>query len=203
MRSSLRPPRPTARPRSRSRSCNRWPNWALRIDPPRGVRGFGRRHTHLRLALEELGRADQSVGGHGVGVGSLGGGMIARLGTDEQKERWLPDSPQEIARVVRADRAGRWLRRRRRSHHGETRGRPVGARGLEGVHHQQRHGDHRLHVVAAVTDPGRDHGPRLSWSRPAPRVSPWVRPTARWDGTRRHARARVRGCRVPEDSPAR
>ncbi len=42
------------------------------------------------VALEELGRADQSVA-ITVSVSSgLAGGMIARLGTDEQRGRWLP-----------------------------------------------------------------------------------------------------------------
>ena len=43
------------------------------------------------VVLEELGRADQSVAVTVSVSGSLAGGMIARLGTDEQKERWLPD----------------------------------------------------------------------------------------------------------------
>ena len=42
------------------------------------------------MVLEELGRADQSVAVTVSVSGSLAGGMIARLGTDEQKDRWLP-----------------------------------------------------------------------------------------------------------------
>ena len=47
--------------------------------------------TSLCVAIEEIGRVDQSLGitleaGLGLGVNP-----IARFGTPEQKERWLPD----------------------------------------------------------------------------------------------------------------
>jgi alkylation response protein AidB-like acyl-CoA dehydrogenase len=41
------------------------------------------------LAIEELGRIDQSVGITLSAAVGLGGGMIARFGSPEQKERWL------------------------------------------------------------------------------------------------------------------
>jgi short-chain 2-methylacyl-CoA dehydrogenase len=41
------------------------------------------------LAVEELGRVDQSVGITLSASVGLGGSMIARFGTDEQKDRWL------------------------------------------------------------------------------------------------------------------
>lgn len=41
------------------------------------------------LAIEELGRVDQSVGITLSAAVGLGGGMIDRFGTPEQKERWL------------------------------------------------------------------------------------------------------------------
>src|SRR4051794_19846582 len=47
--------------------------------------------TSLCVAIEELGRVDQSVGiTLSAGVG-LGINPILSLGTDEQKQRWLPD----------------------------------------------------------------------------------------------------------------
>ena len=41
------------------------------------------------LAIEELGRVDQSVGITLSAAVGLGGGMIDHFGTQEQKERWL------------------------------------------------------------------------------------------------------------------
>ena len=47
--------------------------------------------TTLCIAIEELGRVDQSMGiTLSAGVG-LGANPIFRFGTDEQKDRWLPD----------------------------------------------------------------------------------------------------------------
>jgi butyryl-CoA dehydrogenase len=42
------------------------------------------------LALEELGRVDQSVGITLAAAVGLGGAMVDRFGSDAQKERWLP-----------------------------------------------------------------------------------------------------------------
>src|SRR3954449_7287869 len=47
--------------------------------------------TALCLAIEELGRADQSVGITLSAAVGLGAGPIYRFGTDDQRERWLPD----------------------------------------------------------------------------------------------------------------
>jgi alkylation response protein AidB-like acyl-CoA dehydrogenase len=56
-----------------------------------GVTGSGPDFTALCLAIEELGRVDQSVGiTLSAGVG-LGINPILAFGTDAQKERWLPD----------------------------------------------------------------------------------------------------------------
>ncbi|MGB3699108.1 MAG: acyl-CoA dehydrogenase family protein [Gordonia sp. (in: high G+C Gram-positive bacteria)] len=53
--------------------------------------GMGGDYFALALALEELGKVDQSVAitvEAGVGLGAM---PIYRFGTQEQKERWLPD----------------------------------------------------------------------------------------------------------------
>ena len=53
--------------------------------------GMGGDYLTLCLAIEELGRVDQSMGiTLQAGVG-LGASPIARFGTEEQKQRWLPE----------------------------------------------------------------------------------------------------------------
>jgi butyryl-CoA dehydrogenase len=47
--------------------------------------------TALCLAIEEIGRVDQSMGITLSAAVGLGAGPIYRFGTDEQRERWLPD----------------------------------------------------------------------------------------------------------------
>lgn len=60
------------------------------LNAPEAYGGSGD-FTSLCIAIEELGRADQSVGiTLEAGVG-LGINPIAAFGTDEQKARWLPD----------------------------------------------------------------------------------------------------------------
>ncbi|GAB10415.1 acyl-CoA dehydrogenase [Gordonia araii NBRC 100433] len=58
---------------------------------PEEYGGMGGDYFALALALEELGKADQSVAitlEAGVGLGAM---PIYRFGTEEQKQRWLPD----------------------------------------------------------------------------------------------------------------
>ncbi|WP_132993181.1 acyl-CoA dehydrogenase family protein [Gordonia zhaorongruii] len=58
---------------------------------PEEFGGMGGDYFALALALEELGKVDQSVAitlEAGVGLGAM---PIYRFGTQEQKERWLPD----------------------------------------------------------------------------------------------------------------
>ena len=58
---------------------------------PEEYGGMGGDYFALALALEELGRVDQSVAitlEAGVGLGAM---PIFKFGSDEQKDRWLPD----------------------------------------------------------------------------------------------------------------
>ena len=101
---------------------------AVRARGPRGVRRVGHvegAFTSLCVAIEELGRVDQSVGiTLSAGVG-LGINPILTFGTAEQKDRWLPDLVAGRALGgVRADRARRGIRRGRHAHAG-----PPGGRG--------------------------------------------------------------------------
>ena len=71
----------------------------------------------LCIAIEEIGRVDQSMGiTLSAGVG-LGANPIFRFGDEDQKARWLPDLVAGTrARRLRPDRARRRQRRRRHSH---------------------------------------------------------------------------------------
>src|SRR5690242_20652889 len=61
------------------------------LESSSGDSGDGGAFTSLCVAIEELGRVDQSVGiTLSAGVG-LGINPILSYGTAEQKERWLPD----------------------------------------------------------------------------------------------------------------
>ena len=58
---------------------------------PEEYGGSGADFTSLCVAIEELGRVDQSIGiTLEAGVG-LGINPILTFGTDEQKQQWLPD----------------------------------------------------------------------------------------------------------------
>ena len=58
---------------------------------PEDVGGSGADFTTFCLAIEEIGRVDQSLGiTLSAGVG-LGANPIHRFGTEEQRHRWLPD----------------------------------------------------------------------------------------------------------------
>jgi short-chain 2-methylacyl-CoA dehydrogenase len=56
---------------------------------PEEYGGSGADAVTMCLAVEEIGRIDQSVGITLSAAVGLGGGMIDRFGTPEQKERWL------------------------------------------------------------------------------------------------------------------
>src|ERR1700736_4393901 len=58
---------------------------------PEEYGGMGGDYFALSLALEELGKVDQSVAITLEAGASLGAMPIYRFGTEEQKQKWLPD----------------------------------------------------------------------------------------------------------------
>src|SRR5688500_7966688 len=61
------------------------------ITAPEEYGGAGGDFTSLCVAIEELGRVDQSIGVTLEAAVGLGINPILTFGTDEQKKRWLPD----------------------------------------------------------------------------------------------------------------
>jgi len=61
------------------------------ITAPEEYGGAGGDFTSLCIAIEELGRVDQSIGITLEAAVGLGINPILTFGTDEQKQRWLPD----------------------------------------------------------------------------------------------------------------
>ena len=57
---------------------------------PEAYGGLGADAVTWALVIEELGRADASVAVTVSVASGLAGGMVARYGTDEQRQRWLP-----------------------------------------------------------------------------------------------------------------
>ena len=154
--------------------------------------------TTLCVAIEELARVDSSMAITLEAAVGLGAGPIAAYGTEEQRQRWLPDlcAGRALAGfgLTESD-AGSDAGASR------TRARKDGddwvIDGTEGVHHQLGHADdlagdgHRAHRF------GRARSPRSS-SRAARRASPSSRRTGRWDGTPpTPIRLTFDGCRVP------
>ena len=89
---------------------------------PEEYGGMGGDYFALSLALEELGKVDQSVAITLEAGVSLGAMPIYRFGTEEQKRKWLPDlHGRPSAGRLRAHRAGRRFRR------GRARGPPPGS----------------------------------------------------------------------------
>ncbi|MGH8774160.1 MAG: acyl-CoA dehydrogenase family protein [Jiangellaceae bacterium] len=63
----------------------------LGLTAPEEYGGSGGDFTSLCVAIEEIGRADQSLGITVEGAVGLGINPILTYGTEEQKQRWLPD----------------------------------------------------------------------------------------------------------------
>ncbi|NBP86514.1 MAG: acyl-CoA dehydrogenase family protein, partial [Mycobacteriaceae bacterium] len=68
---------------------------------PEEYGGMGGDYFALCLALEELGKIDQSVAITLEGGVSLGAMPVYRFGTEEQKQQWLPSLPVTAVTVTR------------------------------------------------------------------------------------------------------
>ena len=94
---------------------------------PEEYGGMGGDYFALCLALEELGKVDQSVAITLEAGVSLGAMPVYRFGTEAQKQEWLPRLASGARpRRLRADRARRRQRRGRHQDHGGGRRRRVG-----------------------------------------------------------------------------
>ena len=156
----------------------------------------------LCLAIEELGRIDQSVGITLSAAVGLAGGMIDRFGTDGQKERWLaplargqalgsfaltePDAGSDAAaaRTTATLDGGRWVIDGSKALITNS-GTPITA----------------FHVVAAATEPG--GGPKGMSTIVVPADTPGIiveqgYRKLGWHASDTHGLT-FEGCRVPED----
>ncbi len=113
----------------------------------------------LCLALEELGKVDQSVAITLEAGVSLGAMPIYRFGNDAQKQEWLPLLTSGTALgALRPHRGRRRHRRRRHQDHRHARRRRLGDQRHQAVHHQLRHRHHQAghrHRGHRGTDGGR------------------------------------------------
>ena len=155
---------------------------------PEEYGGMGGDYFALCLALEELGKVDQSVAITLEAGVSLGAMPVYRFGNEEQKQEWLPLLGQwQGARRVRADRSRRRHRRGRDQDHRAAGRRALDHQRHQAVHHQlghrhhqagHRHGGHRARPMAEKRS-------RRSWCRCPPRGSPPSPRTTRSAGTPR------------------
>lgn len=89
---------------------------------PEEYGGMGGDYFALSLVLEELGKVDQSVAITLEAAVGLGAMPIYRFGTEEQKQKWLPDltSGRALAGCW-SHRAGSGIGRGQHPHHGASR----------------------------------------------------------------------------------
>ena len=116
----------------------------LGLTLPEEYGGSGGDFVAYNLALEEISRADTSVGITMEAHISLGCSPIAAYGTQEQKEKFLSemrDGREPLG--VRPDGGGGGHGRRGNANDGGAGRRRVGHQRVEEVDHQLRHGHHR------------------------------------------------------------
>ena len=114
------------------------------LNAPEQYGGADGDFTSLCVAIEEIGRVDQSIGITLEAAVGLGINPILAFGTDEQKQTWLPDlvEGQKLAGFGLTE-PGAGLRRGRHEDQGGAARRRVGRQRQQAVHHQLRLGDHQ------------------------------------------------------------
>ena len=123
---------------------------------PEEYGGAGGDTLAYAIAVEELTRIDSSVA---ITVAAHTRSARCRSTTSATRSRSASGCPElasgREARRVRPDRAGRRLRRGRDAHDRRAARRAVGRQRLEDVHHERRHGHHRVrddHGASPATD---------------------------------------------------
>ena len=159
------------------------------------------------LALEELGRVDQSVAITLSAAIGLAGNLLNRFGTDEQKERWLaPLARGEALGGFALTEPGAGSDAAEVHTTGRLRERRVGRRRLEGVHHELRHA-RSPRSTSSPRRPSRRAGRTASRRSSCRRTRPGSRPprrTASSGGARAtRTSSSFRGLPRPAGEPAR
>jgi short-chain 2-methylacyl-CoA dehydrogenase len=159
--------------------------------------------TTMCLAIEELGRVDQSVGITLSASVGLGGSMIARFGTDEQKDRWLgPIAAGEILASFALTEPGGGSDAAAASTTARLEGGEWIIDGAKAFITNSGTPITGLHVVAAVTEPGAGNRGLSTFMVPADAPGITVERAYRklgWHASDTHGLV-FAGCRVPEDS---
>ena len=113
------------------------------LNAPEQYGGADGDFTSLCVAIEELGRVDQSMGITLEAAVGLGINPILAFGTDEQKDTWLPDliEGRKLAGFGLTE-PGAGSDAGSDEDQGGAAGRRVGRQRQQAVHHQLRLGDH-------------------------------------------------------------
>ena len=105
---------------------------------PEDLGGAGLGYIEYSIIIEELSRVDGSVGIIVAAHTSLCSNHIYKMGSDEQRQRYLPKlAIGRVDRLLVADGARGRLGRGRHAHQGGARGRLLGAQRRQDVHHQR------------------------------------------------------------------
>lgn len=172
--------------------------FGLSIAPEHGGLGLNmEEEVRVVFELGQTSPAFRSLAGTNIGIGSQ---AIVLAGTDEQRALPAQAGQRRADRLLRADRAGRRLRRHGAARLGRARWRPLRAQRHQALHHQRAHrrpvlghGAHRARAPRRVDLllPGRG-GHARPVHRPARQENGSVRRADQRRGVRQLPRARQR-----------